>query len=293
MAVRKLFIVWNPAAGGKSKQILHALSSQLSEQGLDFHVFDTDQTKSATLTVQAHLDNTYTELVIIGGDGTINESINGLTFSIPVSIIPAGTGDDFIKMVRIGRSLEEQIQTVINGRQIEIDLGICNDRKFINGVGIGFDGQIVEDMVSKRVPLLRGHAAYYYHVLRILWGYKPRNFLYQLNDTEYSKDLILLTIGNGSTFGGGFQLVPLAKIDDGLLSVCTIGQLSSMGRFLNIHKLSSGTHGSLPMIQFHETKELYLEENAALFAHIDGERMGSPPFHVRILPKALRLTVAK
>ncbi|MEQ6168497.1 diacylglycerol kinase family protein [Ekhidna sp. MALMAid0563] len=288
---RKLFVIWNPFAGGKALKICKKLSEALNALQIDYQVFDTNESKSATTTIEEFLDQSFTDLVIIGGDGTINESVNGLKYDIPVSILPAGTGDDFIKNVLIGKTLEEQIDTAINGEIKRIDLGQCNDRKFVNGVGIGFDGQIVEDMASKRVPLLTGHAAYYYHVLRILGGYRERGFDYQIDDQSFQKDLILLTIGNGTTFGGGFKLMPEAKVDDGVLEICEIGKVSGLRRFLNINKLSGGTHGSLKEINFYKAKSVKVEANELLFAHIDGERMGQPPFELKILPKAMQLRV--
>lgn len=292
MDKRKVFVVWNPFAGGKSFKVCKRLSEKLEDQELDFQLFDTNESKSATKTISDHLDQSFTDLIIVGGDGTINESVNGLKYDIPVSIIPAGTGDDFIKNVSIGKTLEEQIDTAINGEVVAIDLGQCNERKFVNGVGIGFDGQIVEDMASKRVPFLKGHAAYYYHVLRILGGYKERHFKFRLNgNEEYEKELILLTVGNGTTFGGGFKLMPDAKINDGLLEICEIGKISGLRRFLNVNKLSGGTHGSLKEVLFHKAEQILIEANDRLFAHIDGERMGQPPFEIKVLPKALRLRI--
>lgn len=288
---RKIFVIWNPFAGGKALRVCKKLSETLNNQEVDYQVFDTNESKSATTTVSELLDASFTDLIIIGGDGTINESVNGLNHDIPVSILPAGTGDDFIKNVAIGKTLEVQIDTAINGEIKRIDLGQCNDRKFVNGVGIGFDGQIVEDMASKRVPLLRGHAAYYYHVLRILGGYKERRFDYQIDNQSLKKNLILLTVGNGTTFGGGFKLMPEATIDDGLLEICEIGKVSGLRRFLNINKLSNGTHGSLDEINFYKAKSVKVEANDMLFAHIDGERMGQPPFELKILPKAMQLRV--
>ncbi|WP_425389615.1 diacylglycerol/lipid kinase family protein [Ekhidna sp.] len=286
---RKIFVIWNPFAGGKALKICKKLSEKLHELQIEYQVFDTNESKSATKTITEFLDSSFTDLIIIGGDGTINESVNGLKYDIPVSILPAGTGDDFIKNVSIGKTLNEQIATAINGTVRQIDLGQCNDRKFVNGVGIGFDGQIVEDMATKRVPLLTGHAAYYYHVLRILGGYRERSFDYQIDDQPSQNDLILLTIGNGTTFGGGFKLMPEAKVDDGLLEICEIGKVSGLRRFLNIHKLSNGTHGSLKEVNFYKAKSVLVNENAMLFAHIDGERMGQPPFEIKVLPEALKI----
>ncbi len=287
--MRKLFVIWNPASGGNAKKIVSQLSDYLRSNAIAHLIADTEDTRNASVTLREQLDPSFTDLIIVGGDGTINESVNGLQFDVPVSIIPAGTGDDFAKMVNIGSTLNEQIDTAVHGKISTIDLGTCNGRKFVNGIGIGFDGQIVEDMISKRVLLLRGHAAYYYHVLRILGGYKEKSFQYEIDELALDKELILLTIGNGSTFGGGFKLMPEARIDDGLLEVCEIGALSGLRRFMNIHKLSNGTHGTLDMINFYRARQVIVKENAALYAHIDGERLGNPPFNIQIVPKALKL----
>jgi diacylglycerol kinase (ATP) len=290
---RKLFIVGNPYSGKrKLKRVVRDFQSYLESNQINFEFHDTEQSQSARKTVEEKLNDSFSDLVIIGGDGTINEAVNGLSFDIPVSIIPAGTGNDFLKMVNIGKTLSAHFETVLFGKEHTIDLGICNDRKFVNGVGIGFDGQIVEDMIEKKVPLLAGHAAYYYHVLRILGGYRERPFSFQVDQKAFAKDLILLTIGNGSTFGGGFKLMPNAKLDDGLLEVCEIGKISGFKRFLNIHKLSNGTHNTMEMVKFHRAKTIKVEANPLLFAHIDGERMGQPPFDIKVLPKALKLRVA-
>ena len=92
---RKFFVIWNPFAGGKSRKICESLIHTLKEKDLDHQLFDTYESKSATSTLKEFLDTSYTDLIIIGGDGTINESVNGLNYDIPVSIIPAGTGDEF------------------------------------------------------------------------------------------------------------------------------------------------------------------------------------------------------
>lgn len=290
---RKAFVVANRFAGNKRiRTVLSELSPFLQAKEIPFEIFDTDQEGNAKDTVAKNLSEEFTELIIAGGDGTLNEAVNGLKRDIPVSIIPAGTGNDFVKNVNLGKSRQQQFETAVEGNERKIDLGKCNDRIFLNGIGIGFDGQIVEDMVSKRVPLLSGHTAYYYHVLRILGGYKARSFSYHLDKEGFQKDLILLTIGNGTTFGGGFKLMPKAKIDDGLLEICEIGNLSPVKRFLNIHRLSNGTHEELSVVKLSQAKKVSVQENEFLFAHIDGERIGQPPFSIEILPKAMRLRVA-
>lgn len=291
MEPRKYFIINNPTSGsrGKNQKVLREVVDYFTQKNVPADLHLTSPTQNAWDIVQEKCDTSYTDLLVVGGDGTINESVNGLQPDIPLSIIPAGTGNDFVKMLNLGKTLSEQLDTVLNGRIHRIDLGECNGRKFVNGVGIGFDGQIVEDMRRKKVPLLSGHAKYYYHVLQILASYKERTFQFELDREAYKQELILMTVGNGSTFGGGFKLMPNARLDDGLLEVCCIGAISALRRFLNVGRLSNGSHGQLPEVRFYQAREITLATHDYLFAHMDGEAIGKPPFSIRVLPASLSI----
>ncbi len=288
---RKLFIVANPSTGTrKLEHILKELMDFCVARDFDFEVFLTAASQNAWITVDKHFNETFTDLVIVGGDGTINEAVNGLKYDIPVSIIPNGSGNDFIKNINIGKELEEQIQVIRTGKVTTIDLGICNNRKFINGVGIGFDGQIVADM-QHRKSLLSGPYRYYSYVLRILATYKSRIFRFTQDKHLQQKDLILMTVGNGTTFGGVFKLTPEAEINDNILDVCQIGKISGLKRFLNIRRLKEGSHSKLSEVKFSRCKNLHIDENPYLEAHIDGEYFGNPPFEIGVLPNALKIRV--
>ncbi|MDB4012854.1 diacylglycerol kinase family protein, partial [Cyclobacteriaceae bacterium] len=163
---RHFFVLINPQSGrGKSQKIGKKVAEFLRRHEIKFAVFETRNDCRGAQTVEENLTPDYTDLMIIGGDGTINEAINGLKLDLPVSFIPSGSGNDFVKNIRIGSTLETQLDTALHGPITRIDIGLCNDRKFINGVGIGFDGQIAADMIHRKVPFLSGQLKYYYHVL--------------------------------------------------------------------------------------------------------------------------------
>ena len=106
-------------------------------------------------------------------------------------------------------------------------------------------------MLKRKVPFLSGQVKYYFHVLHILASYKYRDYQLDIDGTQSSAKLISLSITNGTTFGGGFKLSPNAKIDDGYLDICTIGEISSLKRFLNIPRLQKGSHGVLKEVNFY------------------------------------------
>ncbi|XOV92657.1 MAG: diacylglycerol/lipid kinase family protein [Bacteroidota bacterium] len=286
---KRIFVVVNPGAGRRRiEEVLRELVDYTSSKDYDYDVFLTAKSRNATKTVSENFEESHSDLVVLGGDGTINEAINGLKFDRPVGIIPCGSANDFCKNIKIGETTEEQIQTALNGKKREIDLGLCNDRKFINGVGIGFDGQIVYEILHS-MRNLKGPIKYYFQVLRILASYQSKETSFHLNGLDEQKKLLLLTIANGTTFGGGFKLNPGAKIDDGLLDVCVIGKINPILRFLNILKLKSGSHIKLKQVTIHQTTEIKIDEQPLLNAHIDGEYIGHPPFNIKVLPNALTI----
>ncbi|RED94067.1 diacylglycerol/lipid kinase family protein [Marinoscillum furvescens] len=288
---RRLFIVANPASGSRNlEKILRELVDYCTTKQMKYDVFLTAQSQNGWKTVEDYLDKTYTDLVVVGGDGTINECINGLKYDIPVSIIPNGTGNDFSKTLNIGSSLKDYMQTMETGQIKTIDLGVCNERKFVNGVGVGFDGQIVADMLNRK-SIFKGASKYYYYVLRILASYSARKYTFEVNNKSKSKNLILLCVANGTTFGGSFKLTPHADTTDGLLDVCEVGNISGLGRFMNIHRLQSGSHHKLKKVKLYQTQSLRIAENPRLEAHIDGEYFEHPPFEFSVLPKALKVRV--
>jgi diacylglycerol kinase (ATP) len=289
---KKIYIVHNPTSGprGYNQKTIREFVAFLEANQLPYQLNHTTLTENAEV-LTARMPSGFTDLVMIGGDGTIHESANGYKKGIPVTIIPAGTGNDFVKNYPVGKTLREQFDVLLRDKYMQVDIGVCNGRKFTNGIGIGFDGQIVEDMNGKKVPFLKGHAKYYYHVLQILASYKDRKFKYTIDGNSNEENLILMTVGNGTTYGGGFNLMPEAKIDDGLFDVCTIGPIPGLVRFLHIGKLSNGTHGKLKAVNFYRATHVTVEANDLLFAHADGERLGRPPFDVHVLPGEMKLRV--
>jgi len=249
--------------------------------------FFTEYRGHATELVSEQLSQNYTDLMIVGGDGTLNEAINGLkNRDIPISIISMGTGNDFSKAIKLPKSLKKQILTAIHGKNTLIDVGSCNERLFINTMGFGFDGKVVEEM-ERKGKQFGGHLAYLYTVLRIVTTFPEPTVKFSVDGKTYKQPVFLMAINNGTTFGGGFQITPDAKLDDGLFDICLIGKISPMRRLMNFPKMQLGVHKGMEEIQMLRGKDILVESQPEITAHLDGEMVGQPPFKVKILPKYL------
>ncbi len=283
-----LLVIANFTAAGSSKK-----NQQLTQGFLEFAQSRTRHCE--LVSSESHnLDDAITRcavacdsVVAIGGDGTLNHAINRLPRDIKLGIIPAGTGNDFARNLNLGTNQREVFETALAGRPRKADTGVCNGRKFINGVGLGLDARVVFDMQHQRLPMLTGHAAYYAHALKQLLFAADENFQYLADEDSRQRDLLLLTIANGTTFGGGFRLVPEAKIDDGKLSVCEVGAFARLSRVLNFYRLSLGTHAELPEVRMYDVEHMEILGGPGVHAHLDGDWIGHPPFQIKISPGSL------
>jgi YegS/Rv2252/BmrU family lipid kinase len=290
---RKFLVIVNPVAGkGKYHEQLDRIKSEFNTRSIAYDLHFTSEEKKADLLTKATLKNEkFTDLLILGGDGTINEAINGLGIdSIPVSVISFGTGNDTLKHIHPRLDFDYQLHTAFEGSIRKIDAGECNGRLFLNGVGIGFDGKVVERMAAKGKKFT-GYISYLTEVLRILLTYKEKNIMVDFNQHKINMKMLLMTVAKGTTFGGGFKINPYAENDDGLLDICMMGEIPQWVRISYVMKMKSGGHRGLKPVSFYKSNEVYVHENPSVVAHMDGEFIGHPPFRIIVHPKAIRFRI--
>lgn len=289
---KKVLVILNPASNReKTKKIIPFLREELTKKKVNFDLYITQRPMDAADIVKKHRHHEHTDIIAIGGDGTFNEVLNGMKKNdVPLGFICTGSGNDFGKLIVKNQSIEEQIETAIHGQIKKIDIGICNGRHFINGVGIGFDGKVVEELM-KNGKKMTGHWAYLSVVLKLLFNYKESIMTIKYDKKTISEKTLVITIGNGTTFGGGFELTPYAKLDDGLFDVCHIKPLGVIGRYINFQKVLKGTHNTMDVVNMFRTKKIFIESTNDTVAHIDGEFLGPGPYDIKILPKFLNIRV--
>ena len=293
MAQKRYFILVNPVAGdGKSIEKLHRLKNEFLRRNINFDLFHThDKTRADALVNNRFHPGLYSDILILGGDGTINETINGLKYpEVPISVISIGTGNDTIKHIHRSLDFEYQLNTAIAGNPVQVDAGKCNNRLFLNGVGVGFDGKVVE-MMNREGNKYAGHRAYMRAVLKILLTYREKMIIAHFDKETIREEILLLTVTKGTTFGGGFLINPFAVNNDGLLDICVFKKVPLWMRVFYLPKMKSGGHKDLKVVSFHKSKIVRIDQNDSLVAHMDGEFIGNPPFNISVMPLAFTFRV--
>ncbi len=220
-----IVLLINPLAKkNKTQQIVAAINEILSKKKISFASFIEHWPAEI---------NTFKEVWLIGGDGTLNYFLNFYKdISIPIALFKGGTGNDFAWKLYGKLSITEQINKVLTAEIKKVDAAECNGRKFINGAGIGFDGEVLKSINSIR--LLGGHLGYLWIVIRKIFSFKERLFQIQFGAENLSKKFLLVMITNSTTTGGGFIVSPEAKIDDGKLNMVLCRPLPVLKRLKHL-----------------------------------------------------------
>ncbi|MFN2458171.1 MAG: diacylglycerol kinase family protein [Chitinophagaceae bacterium] len=286
-AKRNIAIMCNPIAGnGKASKVTEQIVITLKQKQVAHSVFTFNWPK---------IWDQFTDAWIVGGDGTLNNFINQYPqIQLPLSIFKGGTGNDFHWLVYDDITLDQQIEKVLNGVPQLVDAGICNEKLFLNGVGIGFDGAVVRDLINKRKS--KGKSAYYLAVIKNIFTYKEQqgNIQSRNKNSKFpapavppqkeGESIFMISVANGKRYGGGFLVTPKADITDGLFDVNVVSKVSLLQRLKYLPVIEKGNHTKLQFVHYFQTHRVEITFNTKLPAHIDGEYYSAAKFEIQNLP---------
>ncbi len=283
--MRILFVI-NPQAGrGTTLKLLPQLEKLLLEKEVDHEIRWTEGPGDAThFTKEIKAD--YDLVTVIGGDGTMNEVLNGLVGGeTPMAVIPIGTGNDFVRSAKLPMKLEAALDNILNGKPRMVDLGLYNsERYFVNVLGIGFDAYA--NIQSRKIKRLKGKIVYLAAIFKTLrhWSAVPMRI--ELDDQTIDDHSYLTCIANGWSVGGGLSLAPDAQLEDGFFDVCHVSDISSMKIVWNFPKLTNGKINDLEEVTILRSKKVKVTSEEPLPMHLDGEIIegNSKVFEVEMIP---------
>lgn len=230
-------------------------------------------------------------VVAVGGDGTIREVAAACAGTgRPMGVLPAGSGNDYVKALGTGTRLRPALETLVNGRVRAVDAGEANGVFFDNGLGIGFDAEVAAG-VTEAPRFLGGFGRYLWSVGRLLWGFECHDATLLLDgERTVHARTILVAAALGTTYGARFRLAPEARLDDGLFDVVWSDEVSRPEVLRLIPLALNGKLHSHPKVHLARARELEVDMAKEIPAHVDGEML--PPsltFRARVLPGALNV----
>lgn len=265
-----LFII-NPAAGrGRSKELIGLIEKEMKNYGANFTIKVTKGPEDAIdLVCQSKTDH----IIAVGGDGTVTEIAKGISKRGygTIGIIPAGTGNDFIRSLKISKDPREALKTIIKGKIKKIDIGLANGHRFLNIGSIGLDAEVVQ-RAQKIKKTSKSQLSYILSVFITLVKFKRKNISLDIDGKNMEKSLVLFAIGNGKYYGGGLKMIPDAKLDDGFLHICLVENISKLRILTIFPELFKGTHTRhKKYTQSFQAKRVKVNSPEELYMNLDGD----------------------
>ena len=291
---RTVSLIVNPAAGGgRAGRLLGAVGNALSANGIRHHVERTQSLEHARELARAAAEADEVA-VAFGGDGLIGAVAGALTHSQGVlGMLPGGRGNDLARVLGIPLDPVPACQVLATGQIRLLDLGEAAGKTFVGIASCGFDSDA--NRIANETRLVRGNLVYVYGAIRALARWQPARFELTLDDgrrhvlTGYS-----VAAANSKAYGGGMYAAPGAELDDGLLDIVTLADMSKL-RFLTslMPKVFKGTHVDEPEITVLRAAEVTITADRPFILYADGDPVAKLPVTVRAVPGAVRAIVPR
>lgn len=305
---QKIHVIINPAsAGGKTgrrqRQILNALERKM---GKGYSLYVTRNSLEASFSARKAINEGSELIIAIGGDGTIQETVNGffsngypINPACQLGIINSGTGSGFAMSLGLPPTISEQLEIIFSGQKRFIDVGRVvfsngngrpREHFFVNESQAGIGGAVVKNVQSKH-KMLGGLIAFGSIALSTAFRYPNQHITVVIDGThKISKRLIGIVMANGNSMAGGMRLTPQAMLDDGLFDILLMHEQSIPQRLWNFPKIYSGGHITSSKFSCYRGKTITLTSSENVPFEADGELLGCLPCTVEIMPSALQVS---
>lgn len=279
------------------------MQKALTDAGLKFDWVRTEARGHAIELAKEATMAGYGMVVAAGGDGTLNEVVNGMlesgrTTDATLGILNAGTGCDFARFLGIPRNYRLMAERLANPRKIRADVGVVEyqhggqpaSRFFISAAGLGFDGEVVEVAV-KGLGFVRGAIPYFFGVLHTLGVYRNKNVRMKLDDATEDMRIWSVVIANGGFYGAGMRIAPDASLQDGMFEVLIVGDITKLELLQAFPRAYRGTHIGHPKVRIEKASDVSIDCSERILIQADGELVGEGPARFRVLPSVLTIAL--
>jgi YegS/Rv2252/BmrU family lipid kinase len=305
MKTNKWLVVVNPAAGGgKAGKDWPEIEALLTKHGVRYDAELTNRRLHAMVLAKQKIEAGFSRIIVVGGDGTMNEVINGVfaqqripTTEVMLGMISVGTGNDWGKMFNIPSEYEAAIETIKNQKTFIQDAGMVTynpsnktwQRYFINIAGMGFGAKVVARSNRLKDKGKSSPGLYLATLFTSLLGYRSIRAQIEIDGNAFKRKVFSLNVGIGKYNGGGMMQVPHAIADDGLYSITLIKRMGKLNVIANIRKLYNGKITSHSRVEAYTGKVINVNSPSLLQLETDGETLGHSPMAFQIIPRSVKI----
>lgn len=308
--MKNLYVIVNPQAkNGYSKKVWQDVERKLQLAQIPYQAFNTEYPGHATKLARSICMETRPDdkavIAVIGGDGTLHEVMNGAVGArnISVGFIPGGSGNDFSRGYGIPKNHLSALKFLLKQLDLQpilVDVGkiVHSNEKttfFVNNMGAGFDALITKEANHSKLKKVMnrfslGNLIYAYFVLQKLFTFKRTVVNMTIDGKKYKFDQTwFVTVSNQPYYGGGMKISPKALVQDGLLNVTIVHNLSRIKFLFVFITVFWGGHEKIKEVKTFLGKEILIDSKDPLFVHADGEFIGETPVNIQTCPQVLPL----
>jgi diacylglycerol kinase (ATP) len=286
-----IWIIANPKAGnGKARQRAKEAIQYVRDRNEAVQLHYTNSPGDAYVIAKCAVTTGIKKIIICGGDGTIHEILPALrNTNTTLAILPFGSCNDFARYLGIPKSMNKAIDCCLNGKVVELDLGICNNCLFASVAAIGFDAEV--NIYVEKTRKRKRKITYLYEALKLLREYNAKEITLHGDFGIINVTAMIVACANTGSYGGGLKIAPHALANDGLFDICIISPLSTLQALNLFHQIFRGNHVNHPSVRIEKSSFLTIESDSKTRYCLDGEYGGVLPVRFAIAPHAINVTV--
>lgn len=297
-------VIVNPAAGaGRTARRWPEIADNLKSLGLDFNLKLTETPGHAIELAKSAIASGPEMVVSVGGDGTVNEVVNGIhdaggLWQVTLGVVGTGTGGDYLRSVGIPHRCDEACRRLLGPGRKRVDLGAIEyaaegrrqSRLFVNFAGIGFAGEVVR-RTTRQFKSLGRTPSYLLAVLAAFASHHNVPARLVIDGEIHRGKVATLVLSHGKYGGGGMKVAPNADPCDGFFDVLVIGDISRPDLLFSFSRVYRGTHLTHPRLKLRQARTVEIESETPMAIQLDGDLLPGEAMKFSVLPKALTLVV--
>lgn len=277
--MKYIFIV-NPVSGNHNHSVIICrIHDYMEKHHFEYNIHFTKGPGDATLISQRYLNDKKTVIYAVGGDGTLNEVVNGIAeSSLKLGVIPVGSGNDFYKVLKNTKR-----------KNLKVDLGMVNDKYFINIASVGIDAQVSNNVKIFKKLKFPKKSIYDLSIIYTFLKFKYQNFNIKYNKKEYDSQCLIIAVCNGKYYGGGYKIAPMAAFDDNYFDVYFADKVSKRKIPGLINLLKQGKHEDSPIVKKERLKEITISSDKNIICNYDGETLIAKKLVFKMIRDSIRI----